>query len=55
VENGTEETCINLNPAELNGHHVDITYDVQLNRRLKLTDIRISGTNKISFADVQVD
>lgn len=55
VENGTQETCINLNPAELNGHHVDITYDVQLNRRLKLTDIRISGTNKISFADVQAD
>ncbi len=55
VENGTEETCINLNPAELNGRTVDITYDVQLNRRLKLTDIRITGTNKITFADVQSD
>ncbi|HXM47845.1 MAG TPA: POTRA domain-containing protein, partial [Pyrinomonadaceae bacterium] len=43
------------NPAELNGHTVDITYDVQLNRRLKLTDIRITGTNKITFADVQPD
>ena len=30
-------------------------YDVQLNRRLKLTDIRITGTNKITFADVQPD
>ena len=55
VENGTEETCINLNPAELNGRTVDITYDVQLNHRLKLTDIRITGTNKITFADVQPD
>src|SRR6266852_5639468 len=55
VENGTVETCKNLNPAELNGHTVDITYDVQLNRRLKLTDIRITGTNKITFADVQPD
>jgi outer membrane protein insertion porin family len=55
VENGTEETCQNLNPAELNGRTVDITYDVQLNRRLKLTDIRITGTNKITFADVQPD
>jgi len=55
VENGTEETCINLNPAELNGRAVDITYDVQLNRRLKLTDIRITGTNRITFADVQPD
>jgi outer membrane protein insertion porin family len=55
VENGTEETCINLNPAELNGHSVNVTYDVRLNRRLKLTDIRITGTNKITFADVQPD
>ena len=55
VENGSEETCINLNPAELNGHTVGITYDVQLNRRLRLTDIRITGTNKITFADVQPD
>lgn len=55
VENGTEETCINLNPAELNDHTVKIVYDVTLNRQLKLTDIRITGTNKITFADVQPD
>jgi outer membrane protein insertion porin family len=55
VENGTEETCINLNPAELNDHIVKIIYDVQLNRRLKLTDIRITGTNKITFDDLQPD
>jgi outer membrane protein insertion porin family len=55
VENGTEETCQNLNPADLNSHTVKIVYDVQLNRRLKLTDIRITGTHKISFADVQPD
>jgi outer membrane protein insertion porin family len=55
VENGTEETCKNLNPAELSDHTVKIIYDVRLNRRLKLTDIRITGTNKITFADVQPD
>jgi outer membrane protein insertion porin family len=55
VENGTEETCINLNPAELSDHTVKIVYDVTLNRRLKLTDIRITGTNKLTFADVQPD
>ncbi|MDX6406804.1 MAG: outer membrane protein insertion porin family [Blastocatellia bacterium] len=55
VENGTEETCRNLNPAELNDRTVKIIYDVRLNRRLKLTDIRITGTNKITFADVQAD
>jgi len=53
VENGSKETCRNLNLAELNDHTVKIVYDVQLNRRLKLTDIRITGTNKITFADVQ--
>ena len=55
VENGTEETCLNLNPSELTGHAVKVIYSVDLNRRLKLTDIRISGTNKLTFADVQPD
>jgi outer membrane protein insertion porin family len=55
VENGSEETCQNLSPAELSDHTVKIVYDVQLNRQLKLTDIRITGTNKITFADVQPD
>jgi outer membrane protein insertion porin family len=52
VNNGTQETCQNLNPIDLNGHTVDIVYDVELRRRLKLTDIRISGTNKLTYADV---
>ena len=52
-ENGTKETCLNLNPAELTGHTVNITYDVTLGRRLKLTDIRITGTNKLSLLDVE--
>ena len=53
VDNGTNETCQNLNPAELNDHTVKVVYDVTLNRRLKLTDIRITGTNKLTFADVE--
>ncbi|HVS20939.1 MAG TPA: POTRA domain-containing protein, partial [Pyrinomonadaceae bacterium] len=52
-ENGTRETCLNLNPEELSGHTVNINYDVNLNRRLKLTDIRITGTNKLTVADIQ--
>ena len=55
VENGTKETCQNLNPSELNDHTVKVIYNVDLNRRLKLTDIRITGTNKLTFADVQPD
>jgi outer membrane protein insertion porin family len=53
VENGTEETCQNLDLTELDNHIVKIVYDVDLKRRLKLTDIRIGGTNKITFEDIQ--
>jgi outer membrane protein insertion porin family len=53
IENGTEETCRNLNPSELTNHTIKIVYDVNLRRRLKLTDIRITGTNKLSAADVE--
>jgi outer membrane protein insertion porin family len=52
VENGSEETCRNLNPVELNDRTVRIVYDVDLKRRLKLTDIRIAGTNKLTYTDV---
>jgi outer membrane protein insertion porin family len=53
IENGTEETCQNLNLAELSDHTVKVVYNVELNHRLKLTEIRITGTNKLTFADVQ--
>ena len=52
IENGSEETCRNLNPVELNDRTVKIVYDVDLKRRLKLTDIRITGTNKLTYTDV---
>ncbi len=50
--NGTEQTCENLNPPELSGRNVNISYDVNRGRRFKLTDIRLEGTNKISLDDV---
>ena len=53
VNNGTQDTCRNLNPANLNSSTVKIVYDVDLKRRLKLTEIRITGTNKLTFTDVQ--
>jgi len=57
VENGTEETCQNLNLTDLNvpEHTVKVLYNVELNRRLKLTEIRITGTNKLLLADVEPD
>jgi outer membrane protein insertion porin family len=52
IDNGTVNTCQNLNPAEFNNETVNITYEVVLRRRLQLTDIRITGTNKLSVVDV---
>ena len=53
--NGTDETCENLNPTTLTGHNVTIEYDVEQGRRFRLTDIRITGTNKLSYEDVAAD
>jgi outer membrane protein insertion porin family len=53
--NGTEETCENLNPVTLTGHNVTIEYQVEQGRRFRLSDIRITGTNRLSFEDVEGD
>ncbi len=52
VANGTRETCENLIPEALTGHTVTVTYDVDLKRRLTLTDIRVTGTNKLTPDDI---
>ncbi len=53
--NGTEETCQNLNPVPLTGQKIQIDYNVEKGRRFRLSDIRIAGTNKLSFADVEAE
>jgi outer membrane protein insertion porin family len=53
--NGTEETCENLNPIPLTGHNVTIEYQVEQGRRFRLTDIRITGTNRLSYDDIAAD
>ena len=53
--NGTTETCENLNPVQLTGNNVTIEYDVERGRRFRLSDIRITGTNKLAFEDVEAD
>lgn len=53
--NGTAETCETLNPEVLSGHSVEIRYDIDRGRRFKLTDIRITGTNKLTYEDVAAD
>src|SRR3989440_5495456 len=52
VQNGSEETCHDLNPSELDSHAIQIVYDVNLRRRLRLSDSRITGTNKLTIADI---
>ena len=51
--NGTRATCENLNPLSLAGNSVEIKYEVERGRRFRLNDIRITGTNKLSFEDVE--
>jgi outer membrane protein insertion porin family len=50
--NGSQQVCENLNPLELSGHTVQITYNVERGRRFKLTKIRIEGTDKLKYEDV---
>ena len=54
-ENATAATCETLNPENLVGRTVEIRYDIERGRRFKLTDIRITGTNKLTYEDVAAD
>ncbi len=53
--NGTPETCENLNPIPLTGHNITVEYQVEQGRRFRLTDIRITGTERLSFRDIEGD
>jgi outer membrane protein assembly factor BamA len=54
-ENGAATTCETLNPENLSGRTVEIRYDIERGRRFKLTDIRITGTNRLTPDDVAAD
>ncbi|HEY0432103.1 MAG TPA: POTRA domain-containing protein, partial [Pyrinomonadaceae bacterium] len=54
-ENGTAGACETLNPETLTGRAVEIRYEIERGRRFKLTDIRITGTNKLAYEDVAAD
>jgi outer membrane protein insertion porin family len=51
--NGTLETCQSLNPEALSGASVRIVYNVERGRRFRLDAIRITGTNKLTYEDLQ--
>ncbi|MGH9819917.1 MAG: POTRA domain-containing protein, partial [Pyrinomonadaceae bacterium] len=53
VANDTEFLCSTLNNTELMGKSVELKYHVDLNRRLKLVDIRLRGTTELTIDDVR--
>ncbi len=50
-----DRSCDSLNPEELNSRTVTVTYDVAPSSRLKLTDIRLEGTDKLSIEEIRDD
>lgn len=52
IANGTEYLCSALNGSELSGREVEVKYVVDLDRRLRLVDIRLRGTNLITIDDI---
>lgn len=52
LENETRDLCAALTGADLSGKAVTLNYNVDLSRRLKLVDIRIEGTDKITYEDI---
>jgi outer membrane protein insertion porin family len=53
VANETEFLCSTLSNTELMGKAVELKYHVDLNRQLKLTDIRLRGTTQLTIDDVR--
>jgi outer membrane protein insertion porin family len=53
ITNNTEFLCSALGGAELMGRKVDIIYEADVNRRLNLKDIRLTGTTQFTIEDIQ--
>lgn len=53
ITNGTEFLCSALNSSELGGKMVEVRYKVDLDRRLKLVDMRLRGTDKFTITEIK--
>ena len=53
IENETKVLCSALSGAELNERVVDVKYETDLNRRLKLVDIRLEGTDEFTIEEIE--
>lgn len=52
TENETPILCSALTGADLKKREVELVYKANLNRKLKLVDIRIEGTDKLSYDEI---
>jgi outer membrane protein insertion porin family len=53
VPNNTEYLCSALSSADLPGRHVEVRYQVDLDRQLKLVDMRLQGTDKFTITEIK--
>jgi len=53
VKNDTEFLCSALNSADLDNRKVVVKYRVDLDRQLKLTEIRLEGTTQFTIEDIK--
>ena len=51
--NETEQLCASLSGADLTDRVVEVKYQTDLNRRLKLTEIRLEGTDQLPIEEVK--
>jgi outer membrane protein insertion porin family len=52
VTSKSSDLCAALSGAELSDRKVELKYETNLNRRLKLDDLRIEGTELFTFKDI---
>lgn len=53
IANETEFLCSFLGGEDLSGREVEVKYRVNLDRRLRLTDIRLTGTDAMTIEDIR--
>lgn len=53
IRNDTEFLCSALNTTDLENRKVTVTYRVDLDRQLKLTDIRLQGTSQFTITEIK--
>jgi outer membrane protein insertion porin family len=53
IRNNSEFLCSALNTTDLDNRKVKLTYRIDLNRQLKLTDIRLEGASQFTITDIK--